>query len=83
MNSISVGSCWERTAQGIIGNMNSEDAAKFARAIDIDLTIPTHFDFLNGNTVNPAHFTDVFYTICPEKKFHIPALGERFIYQKS
>ena len=62
--------------------MNSEDAAKLARTLDVDLTIPSHFDFLRGNTINPAHFTDVFYALCPEKKFHIPALGERIIYRK-
>lgn len=76
------GTDWERTARGIVGNMNCEDAAKLARSLNFDLTIPAHFDFVSGNTVNPAHITDVFSSICPDKKMHILALGERFIYRK-
>lgn len=75
------GADWERESRGIVGNMNCEDAVQLARAIDADLTIPAHFDFLEGNTVNPARFADVFYRLCPEKRFHICALGERFIYR--
>ncbi|MDR2510305.1 MAG: MBL fold metallo-hydrolase [Spirochaetaceae bacterium] len=73
---------WERTAHGIIGNMNFQDAAKLARAMDFDVTIPAHYDFLRGNTANPAHFAEVFYELCPEKKFHICALGECFVYRR-
>lgn len=75
------GADWERTSRNIIGNMNCEDAAKLALALNADLTVPCHFDFLEGNTINPAHFTDVFYTLCGGKKFHIPTLGERFVYR--
>jgi L-ascorbate metabolism protein UlaG (beta-lactamase superfamily) len=76
------GADWERTTAGIIGNMNTDDAVKLARTLEIDLTIPAHFDMMNNNSVNPAHFVDVMYRTCPNKKFHIFALGEKFCYQR-
>jgi L-ascorbate metabolism protein UlaG (beta-lactamase superfamily) len=76
------GGDWERTSQGIIGNMTAEDAVKFARAVDIDLVIPAHYDMMPGNSENPASFADYMYTLCPEKKYHLFALGERLCYLK-
>ncbi|GMO15166.1 MAG: MBL fold metallo-hydrolase [Termitinemataceae bacterium] len=75
------GGDWEREVKGIIGNMSAEDAAKLVRALNIELTIPAHFDFLEGNTAAPARIIDAFSTIAPEHKCHILALGERFIYR--
>jgi hypothetical protein len=34
------------------------------------------------NSENPAFFADYMYKLCPEKRFHISALGERFVYVK-
>ena len=76
------GEDWERTAQGIIGNMNVEDAVRFVRALEIDLAVPAHYDMMNNNCVNPARFTDEMYRTCPQKKHHIFALGEQFHYYK-
>jgi L-ascorbate metabolism protein UlaG (beta-lactamase superfamily) len=76
------GSDWERTARNIIGNMNMEDAVKLARAIGTDLVIPAHYDMMAGNSENPALFAAYMYSLCPGKKFHIFALGERFCYIK-
>lgn len=72
------GADWERTAQGIIGNMSAEDAAKFVRALEIDLAVPAHYDMMSNNSVNPARFADEMYRLCPRKKYHIFALGEQF-----
>jgi L-ascorbate metabolism protein UlaG (beta-lactamase superfamily) len=77
------GGDWERTSEGIIGNMSAGDAVKFARAINVDMVIPAHYDMMPSNSENPACFTDYMYTLCPEKKHHIFALGERFCYLKS
>jgi L-ascorbate metabolism protein UlaG (beta-lactamase superfamily) len=77
------GSDWERAGAGLVGNMSAEDAAKLARAIDADLTIPAHYDLLGGNAVNPAFFAEAMYRLCPSKKYHIFAPGECFRYEIS
>jgi L-ascorbate metabolism protein UlaG (beta-lactamase superfamily) len=77
------GTDWERTSQGYIGNMSALDAVKLARAVPADLVIPAHYEMMPSNSENPAHFVDYLYGICPEKKFHIFALGERFRYVKT
>lgn len=77
------GSDWERTSRHIIGNMNMEDAVKLARAIGADMVIPAHYDMMANNSENPALFAAYMYALCPEKKYHILALGERFCYLKN
>jgi L-ascorbate metabolism protein UlaG (beta-lactamase superfamily) len=74
------GGDWERTAGGIIGNMSALDAVKLGRAVSADMIIPSHYDMMAGNTENPALFAGYMYQFCPEKKYHIFALGERFCY---
>ena len=74
------GTDWERTDSGCIGNVNAMDAVRLAREIPVDLVIPSHYDMMPNNTENPAYFADCMYRHCPEKRFHIFALGERFIY---
>ncbi|MCL2832560.1 MAG: MBL fold metallo-hydrolase [Treponema sp.] len=76
------GADWERTARGCIGNVSAMDAVKLAMEVPVDLVIPSHYDMMPGNTENPAYFADCFYRLCPQKRFHICALGERFIYMK-
>ena len=76
------GTDWERSGKDCIGNMSPLDAAKLAMAIPVDMTIPSHYDLIAHNSENPASFAHAMYTICPEKRFHIFALGERFIYRK-
>ncbi|MDR1565970.1 MAG: MBL fold metallo-hydrolase [Treponema sp.] len=77
------GTDWERTADNCIGNMNALDAVKLAMAVPIDLVIPSHYDMMPGNSENPALFAGYMYRHCPQKRFHICALGEGFIYRKS
>jgi L-ascorbate metabolism protein UlaG (beta-lactamase superfamily) len=77
------GGDWKRTAGGIIGNMHVEDAVQLVRALDVDLAVPAHYDMMNNNSVNPAHFADEIYRSCPQQKFHIFALGERFSYLRA
>jgi L-ascorbate metabolism protein UlaG (beta-lactamase superfamily) len=76
------GTDWERSGRGIIGNMSPLDAVKLARAIPADLSIPAHYDMMAANSEDPALFAAYMYRHCPEKRFHIFALGERFIYRK-
>ncbi|MDR2842971.1 MAG: MBL fold metallo-hydrolase [Spirochaetaceae bacterium] len=76
------GTDWQRSAQGLAGNMSVEDAVKFACAINADLTIPAHYDLMPDNSCNPALFAEAMYRICPNKKFHIFSPGECFVYRK-
>jgi L-ascorbate metabolism protein UlaG (beta-lactamase superfamily) len=76
------GSDWERTAADIIGNLNVKDGVKLVHALDTDLVIPAHYDMIRGNEENPALFTDYLYSLCPEKKHHVFALGERYCYYR-
>jgi len=76
------GTDWERTEGNCIGNMGALDAAKLAHALPVDLVIPAHYDMMANNSENPARFADSMYALCPEKRFHVCALGERFIYKK-
>ena len=76
------GTDWERTDTRFIGNMGVLDAVKLARALPIDLVFPAHYDMMAYNSENPARFADSMYALCPEKRFHVCALGERFIYKK-
>ena len=76
------GTDWERTRENCIGNMGPLDAVKLARTIPVDLVIPSHYDMMAHNSENPARFVDSMYARCPEKRFHVSALGERFIYKK-
>jgi L-ascorbate metabolism protein UlaG (beta-lactamase superfamily) len=76
------GTDWERTAENCIGNVSYLDAVKLARALPVDTVIPSHYDMMANNSENPARFVDSMYSLCPEKRFHILALGERFIYRK-
>jgi len=76
------GTDWERTEVKCIGNMGVLDAIKLARAISVDLLIPSHYDMMAYNSENPARFVDSMYALCPEKRFHVFALGERFIYRR-
>jgi L-ascorbate metabolism protein UlaG (beta-lactamase superfamily) len=76
------GTDWERTDTNYIGNMSALDAVKLARAVPADLSVPAHYDMMAANSENPALFADYLYRLCPEKRFHVFALGERFIYRK-
>ena len=76
------GTDWERTMINCIGNVSYLDAVKLARAIPVDTVFPSHYDMMAHNSENPARFVDSMYTLCPEKRFHLFALGERYIYRK-
>jgi len=76
------GTDWERTEGNCIGNMGYLDAVKLAKTLSVDTVIPSHYDMMAYNSENPARFVDSMYALCPEKRFHLLALGERFIYRK-
>lgn len=64
----------ERTNKGIIGNLSSAEAAKLSAKLGCELTIPTHFDMVIGNTENPDNFVREIKATAPEAKYIIPKL---------
>ena len=72
---------WLREAEGIIGNMNPLEAARFAGRLRADLTIPTHFDMMKGNEEDPLIFAGYMERFCPGRRYHILKLGEGYLYQ--
>lgn len=71
-----------RTSRNCIGNISYIEAAALACMLQADLTIPTHFDMIQGNTIDPLIFAGELMEQNPAAKWHIPALGERFIYHR-
>ncbi|MCL6633825.1 MAG: MBL fold metallo-hydrolase [Alicyclobacillus herbarius] len=71
---------YERTRRGIVGNMNAREALDFADAVGADLLIPIHFDMFPNNRDNPAYFVDYWFQHRRHVKFHMLAVGERFVY---
>ena len=69
-----------RTRRDCIGNLSPIEAATLAALLGADLTIPAHFDMIKGNTADPLIFVRELWEKNPAAKCHIPALGERFIY---
>jgi len=43
-------------ARGVAGNLDGDEAARFARAVGASLAIPHHFDLFAFNTASPAPF---------------------------
>lgn len=71
-----------RTKRNCIGNLNTIEASKLSEILGADLTVPSHFDMFIGNTVDPLEFARYFMELRPSAKWHVPALGERFIYRR-
>ncbi|WP_068783567.1 MBL fold metallo-hydrolase [Paenibacillus phocaensis] len=69
-----------RQQRGIVGNMDYREAAHFARAIGVDTVVPLHYDLFAVNAEKPGHFVDYMYERFPERKAHVMARGERFVY---
>lgn len=68
-----------RTARGCIGNLNALEAARLAVLLRADMSIPTHFDMVSGNTADPLLFVRELWQENSAAKWHIPALGERML----
>lgn len=70
-----------RAMRDCIGNMEAEEAAKLAIHLGADLTVPTHYDMIFNNNVDPLRFAAELRRLSPAAKYQIPALGERVIYR--
>ena len=59
--------------------MNAREACWFAGEIGADLTVPLHYDMIDGNQEDPLIFAAYMERYAPAKKYHIFRLGERCI----
>ncbi|MFB5191303.1 MBL fold metallo-hydrolase [Alicyclobacillus fastidiosus] len=74
------GGDYARTKRGIVGNMTAREAIDFAVDIGVDLVMPNHYDMFPNNRDNPSHLIDYLFHEHRELKFHMSAVGERFVY---
>ena len=70
-----------RTQRNCIGNLEAEEAAQLAVRLGAACTIPTHYDMVQGNTVDPLRFAAALRQLDPAACFALPALGERLLFQ--
>ena len=70
-----------RTQRNCIGNLEAEEAAQLAVRLSAACTIPTHYDMVQGNTVDPLRFAAALRQLDPAACFALPALGERLLFQ--
>lgn len=68
----------KRLAAGCIGNMTYQEAADLAGALQPRLTIPTHFEMFDMNSVDPALFLDYMRVKYPHLQILRPEHGRRF-----
>jgi L-ascorbate 6-phosphate lactonase len=71
---------WFRTSQGIIGNTNIQEVAELAEELDIDVIIPTHYDLIAANAVDPGHFVSYLYQLNRYRSHKILRPGELFYF---
>ncbi|CAA9422350.1 MAG: hypothetical protein AVDCRST_MAG22-2668 [uncultured Rubrobacteraceae bacterium] len=71
-----------RTAQNIIGNTDSREAAQLAEALDFGLIVPTHYDLFAFNGADPGHFVSYLYDLNPMRRHKLLRPGELFYFAK-
>jgi L-ascorbate metabolism protein UlaG (beta-lactamase superfamily) len=70
----------EREAQGIVGNLDEEEAADLAAAIDTDLLVPMHYDMFAANPGSPERLVALATQKHPELQVLVPSHTRRFVY---
>ncbi len=62
---------------GAFGNMNEQDCADFANAIDAQLTIPCHYGMFASHGGNVGKFYNIMKEQYPVRRFCVMAQGEK------
>ena len=70
---------YRRYVKDIIGNFDSVEVLTIADNVGADMVVPVHFDLYDVNALNPAYFVDCVQKINPMQKYHIFAVGERYV----
>jgi L-ascorbate 6-phosphate lactonase len=71
-----------RTGRGIIGNTDLRETAELTETLDIGLIVPTHYDLIEGNTVDPGHFVSHLYGLNPMRPQKLLRPGELLYFVK-
>lgn len=71
-----------RLRRGCIGNMTWQEAADLAGALAPRLTIPGHYDMMEGNTENPALFAAYLEIKYPGRDFWIGPHARRVMFPR-
>jgi len=69
-----------REAQGLVGNMSHEEAARIAAAVGVDLLVPMHFDMFPANLGYPDRLVELVRREYQDLAVLLPARGRVFIY---
>lgn len=70
----------EREARDIVGNMTTEEAARLARDLDVDLAVPIHFNGIRGNEGSPTAFIDAMRRHHPRAAVWVPTVAATFLW---
>ncbi len=71
-----------RTARNCIGNLNMPETATLALMLGAAVTIPTHYDMVKGNIVDPLDFVRILREMDSAARWQLPALGEGVVYRR-
>jgi L-ascorbate 6-phosphate lactonase len=72
-----------REAQGIVGNLDEEEAARLAAAIGADLLVPMHYDMFAANPGSPERLVEIVRTAFPDLAVLVPTRTRAFVYTAS
>jgi L-ascorbate 6-phosphate lactonase len=71
-----------RTERGLIGNTDVRETAELTETLDFGLIVPTHYDLIEGNTVDPGHFVSHLYSLNPMRPQKLLRPGELLYFVK-
>jgi L-ascorbate metabolism protein UlaG (beta-lactamase superfamily) len=69
-----------REGQGIVGNLDEEEAATLAAAIEPDLLVPMHYDMFASNPGSPERLVELARKKHPELQVLVASRARRFVY---
>jgi L-ascorbate metabolism protein UlaG (beta-lactamase superfamily) len=70
----------QRERQGIVGNLDEEEAVNLAAAIGADLLVPMHYDLFAANPGSPERLVELVRKEHPELQVLVASRARRFVY---
>lgn len=71
-----------RTRQGIVGNMDHREAAELVEVLDVGVVVPTHYDLIAENSVDPGQFVSYLYRLNHARRHKLLRPGELYYFVK-
>jgi L-ascorbate 6-phosphate lactonase len=72
----------DREAQGIVGNLDEEEAVRLAAAIGADVLVPMHYEMFAANLGSPERVVALARLGAPETAVVVLAHGRVFVYTR-